>query len=111
MGGLSISHWLIVLLVVVLLFGARRLPDTARGLARSLRIFKSEIADDDATKARQQASGGEQPQPQPLPWPNVEASRPDAASVPAQPAAKPAATVSSAPPDTTASSNGSTSSA
>ncbi len=104
MGGLSISHWLIVLLVVVLLFGARRLPDTARGLARSLRIFKSEIADDDAAKVRQEAAGDEQPQP--LPWPKVEAARPDAAAVPSQ-QAKPAATAGSAPRDTTASSNGS----
>lgn len=40
-------HWAIVLLVVMLLFGSRRLPDTARGLARSLRIFKSEMGDAD----------------------------------------------------------------
>ncbi|RKS67908.1 sec-independent protein translocase protein TatA [Motilibacter peucedani] len=39
-----------ILLVVVLLFGAKRLPDTARGLGRSLRIFKAEtkgLRDDD----------------------------------------------------------------
>jgi sec-independent protein translocase protein TatA len=33
---------LLILLVVVLLFGAKKLPDTARGLGRSLRIFKAE---------------------------------------------------------------------
>jgi sec-independent protein translocase protein TatA len=32
----------IVLLLVMLLFGAKRLPDTARALGRSLRILKSE---------------------------------------------------------------------
>jgi len=32
----------IVILVVILLFGAKRLPDVARGVGRSLRIFKSE---------------------------------------------------------------------
>jgi sec-independent protein translocase protein TatA len=37
------SHILIILLVVVVLFGSRRLPDAAKGLGRSLRIFKSEI--------------------------------------------------------------------
>ena len=37
------SHILILLLVLVLLFGAKRLPDSARSLARSLRIFKSEL--------------------------------------------------------------------
>jgi sec-independent protein translocase protein TatA len=45
---------LLILLVVLLLFGARRLPDAARGLGRSLRIFKSEVAamneDPDAEK-------------------------------------------------------------
>lgn len=42
---------ILVLLVVILLFGAKKLPDTARGLGRSLRIFKSELkaaSDDDA---------------------------------------------------------------
>lgn len=36
------SEWIILILLVVLLFGARRLPDAARGLGRSLRIFKAE---------------------------------------------------------------------
>jgi sec-independent protein translocase protein TatA len=33
---------ILILVVVLLLFGARRLPDTARGLGRALRIFKAE---------------------------------------------------------------------
>lgn len=33
---------LIILLIIILLFGAKKLPDAARGLGRSLRIFKSE---------------------------------------------------------------------
>lgn len=33
---------LLVLLVLVLLFGAKRLPELARGTGRALRIFKSE---------------------------------------------------------------------
>ncbi|CAB4745345.1 MAG: twin-arginine translocase TatA/TatE family subunit [Actinobacteria bacterium] len=37
------SHILILLLVVLVLFGAKRLPDFARSLGKSLRIFKSEI--------------------------------------------------------------------
>jgi sec-independent protein translocase protein TatA len=32
----------IVILIVILLFGAKRLPDLARGVGRSLRIFKAE---------------------------------------------------------------------
>ena len=37
------SHILILLLVVLVLFGAKRLPDSARSLGKSMRIFKSEI--------------------------------------------------------------------
>ncbi|WP_420120903.1 Sec-independent protein translocase subunit TatA [Nakamurella sp.] len=44
MGGLSWWHWLIIIAVFVLLFGAKKLPDTARGLGRSLRILKSEVS-------------------------------------------------------------------
>ena len=37
------SHILILLLVVLVLFGAKRLPDSARSLGKSMRIFKSEV--------------------------------------------------------------------
>lgn len=43
MGAMSPWHWAIVLIVLVLLFGSTRLPGAARGLGRSLRIFKSEM--------------------------------------------------------------------
>lgn len=43
MGGLQPWHWLIVIAVFVLLFGAKKLPDAARSLGKSMRIFKSEI--------------------------------------------------------------------
>jgi len=36
-------HLIILLLVILVLFGGKRLPDAARGLGRSLRIFKSEV--------------------------------------------------------------------
>ena len=41
---------LLILLVILLLFGAKKLPETARGLGRSMRIFKAEtkgLKDDD----------------------------------------------------------------
>ncbi|MFD9548378.1 Sec-independent protein translocase subunit TatA [Nocardia salmonicida] len=44
MGQFSVWHWLIVAAVFVLFFGAKRMPDAARGLGRSLRIFKSEVS-------------------------------------------------------------------
>jgi sec-independent protein translocase protein TatA len=36
-------HLIVLLVVVLVLFGGKRLPDAARGLGRSMRIFKSEI--------------------------------------------------------------------
>lgn len=65
MGAMSWWHWLIVLAVVLLLFGSKKLPDAARGLGRSMRIFKSEMKEmqnDDAPAAEQQQlpAGGPQ---------------------------------------------------
>lgn len=42
MGSLSPWHLLIVVVVFVVLFGAKKLPDAARSLGRSARIFKAE---------------------------------------------------------------------
>ena len=36
-------HLVILLVLLVVLFGARRLPDAARSIGRSMRIFKSEV--------------------------------------------------------------------
>ncbi len=43
MNALKPWHLLILAVVFVVLFGAKRLPDSARSLGRSLRIFKSEV--------------------------------------------------------------------
>jgi len=72
-------EWLLVLLVVVVLFGAKRLPDTARSLGRSMRILKSEVKgmkdDDEAAEASRAArttttasvEGPVEPAPAPAP--------------------------------------------
>ena len=39
-------HFLIILVVVLLLFGAPKLPGLARSLGQSMKIFKSEIRSD-----------------------------------------------------------------
>ncbi|HEX5408097.1 MAG TPA: Sec-independent protein translocase subunit TatA [Pseudonocardiaceae bacterium] len=44
MGELSPWHWIIVLLIFAVLFGSKKMPDAARGLGRSLRIFKAEMS-------------------------------------------------------------------
>ncbi|MFD3508912.1 Sec-independent protein translocase subunit TatA [Nocardia sp. NPDC058666] len=51
MGSFSWTHLLIIAVLFVLLFGAKRLPDAARGLGRSLRIFKSEVGQMQAESA------------------------------------------------------------
>lgn len=45
MGAMSPWHWAILAVVVILLFGAKRLPDSARALGKSMRIFRSEISE------------------------------------------------------------------
>jgi sec-independent protein translocase protein TatA len=44
MGNIGTGELIIALLVVVMLFGAKRLPEVARGLGQSLKIFKTEIS-------------------------------------------------------------------
>ncbi|GAA4813825.1 Sec-independent protein translocase subunit TatA [Tomitella cavernea] len=72
MGAMSPWHWAIVLIVLVLLFGSTRLPGAARGLGRSLRIFKSEMKemtgnDSEAAESAPQASTPQASTPQALP--------------------------------------------
>ncbi|MFF4221642.1 Sec-independent protein translocase subunit TatA [Streptomyces abikoensis] len=51
-------HLLVVVLVMVVLFGSKKLPDTARALGKSMRILKSETKamKDDAAEAPVPAS-------------------------------------------------------
>jgi sec-independent protein translocase protein TatA len=43
MGNFKGWEILVILVLLLVLFGAKRLPDAARGLGRSLRIFKAEV--------------------------------------------------------------------
>lgn len=57
--GLGPTELLLILAVIVLLFGASKLPELARGSGRALRIFKAETkglndGDDDATRTPEQ---------------------------------------------------------
>ena len=36
------AEWIVILAVVILVFGAAKLPDLARGTGQALRIFKAE---------------------------------------------------------------------
>ncbi|MDH3226238.1 MAG: twin-arginine translocase TatA/TatE family subunit [Thermoleophilia bacterium] len=47
--GLSPTQLLIVIVIILLLFGAKRLPEMGRGLGRSLREFRSGLSDGEAS--------------------------------------------------------------
>jgi sec-independent protein translocase protein TatA len=40
------AHWWVILIIVVLLFGAPKLPALAKSMGQSMRIFKNEIKTD-----------------------------------------------------------------
>jgi sec-independent protein translocase protein TatA len=47
MGGLSIWHWLVVIVVVMLLFGRGKISDLMGDVAKGVKSFKKGLADDD----------------------------------------------------------------
>jgi len=53
MGGFSIWHWLIVLAVVLLVFGTKRLTSGAKDLGSAVKEFKKGMRDDDDKPAGQ----------------------------------------------------------
>jgi sec-independent protein translocase protein TatA len=73
LNGFGWPHLLIIALLIIILFGAKRLPDAARGIGKSMRIFKAEtrgLHEDDA-----QASGAAPGNP-PAPTPPQQLSAP-----------------------------------
>ena len=62
MGGLSIWHWLIVLLVVVLIFGTKKLRNIGQDLGGAVKGFKDGMkTSEDATNATKESDA---PSPQ-----------------------------------------------
>jgi sec-independent protein translocase protein TatA len=76
---------LIVIAVFVLLFGAKKLPDAARSLGKSMRIFKSEIKEMQSDgKDESDGKYGETPKPAPSPTP-ITSERVQPSPAPEQP--------------------------
>ncbi|MET4158122.1 twin-arginine translocase TatA/TatE family subunit [Agromyces sp. PvR057] len=50
-------HFLIILVIILLLFGAPKLPALARSLGQSMKILKSEVRDPDADVKADAADG------------------------------------------------------
>ncbi|AJC94366.1 twin-arginine translocase TatA/TatE family subunit [Campylobacter volucris] len=47
------TQWLIILLIVVLLFGAKKIPELAKGLGKGIKTFKDEMNTEDDKKLAQ----------------------------------------------------------
>jgi sec-independent protein translocase protein TatA len=63
MGALKPWHIAVLVVILILLFGAKRLPDAARSLGRSMRILKAETRGlhEDDVAAKAEAQNGRQP--------------------------------------------------
>jgi sec-independent protein translocase protein TatA len=84
MSSLGPTEIIIIALVVVVLFGSKKLPDAARSIGRSLRIFKAETkglrSDDEATQTQAPTAAQAAAPAAPLPIeapPSAAAPRPE----------------------------------
>lgn len=84
MGSMSIGHWLIVLVIVLLLFGANKIPKLMGDMAKGVKAFKHGLKDEE-----EQAAAAPQPQVPPTQVPPSQVTEAQAA--------KPAAAPDSAP--------------
>lgn len=40
MGSFSITHWLVIVLIVAILFGGKKIPELAKGIGQGIKEFK-----------------------------------------------------------------------
>jgi sec-independent protein translocase protein TatA len=76
MFGLGIGELLVILVIVLIIFGAGKLPEIGEGLGRGIRSFrkavktpdeiditpKSDSDDESSTQKKEEATGGDKPQ-------------------------------------------------
>ncbi len=60
MGVPSMPELLIILAIVVLLFGAKKIPDLAKGIGKGIKSFKSEMKEDEVAKEEAEKKTQEQ---------------------------------------------------
>jgi len=94
MGSFSIWHWLIVLVIVLLLFGAGKLPNVMGDIAKGVKAFKAGLKDEDEAQPPTATTTAQTPAQAPPAAINPTPAHPAAA----QPAAAPTATTTTAPP-------------
>jgi sec-independent protein translocase protein TatA len=56
MGGLSIWHWIVVVVVVLLLFGRGKVSELMGDMAKGIKAFKRGMADDDTVSTESSKS-------------------------------------------------------
>src|SRR5699024_5303067 len=85
MGFRNPAVWMVLILLIVLLFGASRLPDITRNIEKSLKIFKEEVQDlsGEKTIEHDQNQPGNYTTPQQYPPPGQ--AQPDAQYPPSAP--------------------------
>jgi sec-independent protein translocase protein TatA len=89
------SHWIIIAVIVIALFGYKKMPDAARSIGRSLRIFKGELKDMTDHNAAPDTAN------EPALAPSVPAGSASAAPI-GTPTEAPAAAMNGSKPDVTA---------
>lgn len=102
MGSFSLLHWLIVLFVVLLLFGSRRLPNLMTDLASAVRAFRKGLGEEGEVESSPQAQSAAPKQLTNVTPPDaavleVQAVAEPVKKVVAKPAKKPAAKVVAKP--------------
>ncbi len=55
----GLPHLIIILVIILLLFGAPKLPGLAKSIGQSMKIFRSEIKDPNKDSAGEAAAGDE----------------------------------------------------
>jgi sec-independent protein translocase protein TatA len=63
MGSMSLMHWLVVLAIVLVLFGAGKLPRVMGDFAKGIKAFKAGMAEEDKPEATAQPAQVTPPAP------------------------------------------------
>ncbi len=59
MGTLSIGHWLVVLAVILIVFGAGKIPGVMGDLAKGIKSFKANMKEDDTAAIPAKETGSD----------------------------------------------------
>ena len=60
MGSFSLAHWIIVLIIIIIIFGAKRLPAIGSGLGQGIKNFKKSIKGDEELEAKKDENGSKE---------------------------------------------------